>query len=208
MAGSKYSKERKERFLDLVDRGGTVRATANAAGVHEDAAYTWLRQAGLTMQRATPRKYSKADKEEFFRRLAKNPNVSAVARELGFTRVTCYAWARKAGIRTSEARKVNPRREEFLRLRAEGLTRAEARARVGADARSATDWDKGITVINRGRIYPDGHVVRYPESKMDDVIPERRMRAIGGSIDLNEVEKLIRPRYLSLLEREQIKDLR
>ena len=84
------------------------------------------------------------------RRLADNPNVSAVARELGFTRITCYSWAYKAGIRTSEARKVNPRRAEFLRLRAEGLTRAQARARVGADARSATDWDKGITIINFG----------------------------------------------------------
>ena len=57
---------------------------------------------------------------------------------------------------------MNPRREEFLRLRAAGLTRAEARARVGADNRSATDWDKGITIINRGRVYPDGRVVRYP----------------------------------------------
>jgi IS30 family transposase len=97
------------------------------------------------MQRATPRKYTGQDKAEFFRPLGVNPNVSAVARELGFTRVTCYAWAYKAGIRTSEARKVNPRREEFLRLRAAGLTRAEARSRVGADSRSATDWDKGIT---------------------------------------------------------------
>ena len=57
-------------------------------------------------------------------------------------------------------RKVVPRRDEFLRLRAEGLTQAEARARVGADARSATDWDRGITIINRGRIYPDGRIVR------------------------------------------------
>ena len=121
--------------------------------------------------------------------------------------MTCYAWAHKAGIFTSEARKVNPRREEFLRLRAEGLTRAEARARVGADNRSATDWDKGITIINRGRIYPDGRIVRYPEPTLAGVTPERRARAVGGSVDLNRVEKVIDPRYLSLLEREQLKDL-
>ena len=161
MADSKYSKEQKEEFFRLLDMGGTVRAAARAVGVHQDAGYNWLRNSGLTMQRATPRKYSAEDKAEFFRRLALNPNVSAVARELGFTRITCYSWAYKAGIRTSEARKVNPRKEEFLRLRAQGLTRAQARARVGADARSATDWDKGITIINRGRIYPDGRVVRY-----------------------------------------------
>jgi len=166
-----------------------------------------LRNAGLTMQRATPRVYSAAEKAEFFRRLSANPNVSAVAKEMGFPRVTCYAWAHKAGIFTSEARKVNPRREEFLRLRANGLSRAEARKRVGADARSATDWDKGITIINRGRVYPDGRVVRYPKPIIEGV-PERRARAIGGSVDLNVVEKVIDARYLSLIEREQLQDLR
>ncbi|MGO8609654.1 helix-turn-helix domain-containing protein, partial [Rhizobium johnstonii] len=72
---------------------------------------------------------------------------------------------------------------------------------------SATDWDKGITIINRGRVYPDGRVVRYPV-KNNDGVPERRTRAIGGSVDLNVVEKIIHPRYLSLLEREQLQDLR
>lgn len=207
MAGPKYSPEQQEHFFELVDKGGTVRAAAKAAGVGEDAAYRWLRQAGLSMRRATPRKFSEEEKAEFFRRLALNPNVSAVAKELGIARVTCYSWAYKAGIRTSETRKVNPRREEFLSLRAEGFSRAQARARVGADARSAVDWDKGITIINRGRIYPDGRVVRYSEKTLKGVIPERRMRAIGGSVDLNKIEKIIDPRYLSLHEREQIKDL-
>lgn len=207
MGGPKYTKEQKDSFFEFVDKGGTVRAAAAAAGVHESAAYAWLRNAGLAMQRGTPRSYSAEEKAEFFQRLALNPNVSAVAKEMGFPRVTCYAWAHKAGIFTSEARKVNPRREEFLRLRAAGLTRAEARKRVRADARSATDWDKGITIINRGRIYPDGRVVRYPETKIDGV-PERRTRAIGGSVDLNVVERIIHPRYLSLVEREQLQDLR
>ena len=207
MAGPKYSKEQKERFFDLVDRGGTVRAAAKDAGVHPNAAYTWLRNAGLTMQRGTPRVYTEEEKAEFFRLLSVRQNVSAVAKELGFTRVTCYAWAHKAGVFTSQARRVNPRREEFLRLRARGLTRAEARARVGADSRSATDWDKGITIINRGRIYPDGRVVRYPESTLAGVKRVRTARAIGGSVDLDRIEKVIHPRYLSLLEREQLKDL-
>jgi IS30 family transposase len=200
MAGPTYSKEQKEEFFRLLDMGGTVRAAARAVGVHQDAGYNWLRNSGLTMQRATPRKYTAEDKAEFFRRLAANPNVSAVARELGFTRITCYSWAYKAGIRTGEARKVNPRKEEFLRLRAQGLTRAQARARFGADARSATDWDKGITIINRGRIYPDGRIVRYPEPTLVGVMAGRRMRAIGGSVDLNKVEKVIDARYLSLVE--------
>ncbi len=85
-----------------------VRAAARAVGVHQDAGYNWLRNPGLTMPRATPRTYSPEDKAEFFRRLADNPNLSAIARELGFTRVTCYSWAYKAGIRTPEARKLVP----------------------------------------------------------------------------------------------------
>lgn len=39
-------------------------------------------------------------------------------------------------------------------------------------------------------------------------MPERRTRAIGGSVDLNIVEKVIHGRYVSLLEREQLQDLR
>ncbi|WP_419722151.1 IS30 family transposase [Rhodococcus globerulus] len=159
------------------------------------------------MARAAPRTYPAELKAEFLRLVREREIISTVAHELGIHRPTAYAWARKAGISTSEARKVNPRREEFLRLRAAGLTRVEARARVGADARSATDWDKGITIINRGRVYPDGRVVRYPV-KNNDGVPERRTRAIGGSVDLNVVEKIIHPRYLSLLEREQLQDLR
>ncbi|WP_257013653.1 helix-turn-helix domain-containing protein [Rhodococcus sp. ACPA4] len=194
-------------FFRLLDRGGTVRAAARAVGVHENAGYNWLRKTGLTMVRAAPRTYPAELKSEFLRLVREREIISTVAHELGIHPPTAYAWARKAGISTSEARKVNPRREEFLRLRAAGLTRVEARTRVGADARSATDWDKGITIINRGRVYPDGRVVRYPV-KNNDGAPERRTRAIGGSVDLNVVEKIIHPRYLSLLEREQLQDLR
>ena len=47
----------------------------------------------------------------------------------------------------------------------------------------------------------------YPEPTLIGVNAERKMRAIGGSVDLNKVEKVIDARYLSLVEREQIKDL-
>ncbi|MBF6423002.1 IS30 family transposase [Nocardia farcinica] len=207
MAGPKYSKEQRELFFDLLDRGGSVRAAATAAGVHPGAAYTWLRNSGMVMRRETPRVYTEQEKAEFFRLLAERGNVSAVARELGFTRVTCYKWAHQAGIFTSEKRRVLPRREEFLRLRAEGLTRAQAAQRVGADKRSAADWDKGITIIHRGRIYPDGRVVRYPNPILADVNSPRAANVLGGRIDLDRVEKVIHPRYLSLLEREQVSDL-
>ena len=183
MPGPKYTKKQKDLFFDLIDRGGTVKAAAEASGVHPGAAYTWLRQAGLSVRRSSPRVYSAEEKAEFFRRLAQRPNVSAVARELGFPRVTCYQWAHRAGIFTSEARRVNARREEFLRLRAAGLTRSEAAERVRADKRSATDWDKGITIIHRGRIYPDGRVVRYPKPTLDGVT-SRTTNTVTGHVDL------------------------
>lgn len=207
MAGRKYTQQQKDEFFRVLDRGGTVRAAAKAVGIPENAGYNWLRHTGLTMQRATPRVYSAQLKAEFLRLVRERQIISTVARELGIARPTAYAWACKAGISTSEARKVNPRREEFLRLRAAGFTRAQARKQVGADVRSATDWDKGITIINRGRVYPDGRVVRYPE-RNNGGVPERRSRAIGGSVDLDVVEKIIHPRYLSLVEREQLQDLR
>ncbi|WP_189116042.1 IS30 family transposase, partial [Pilimelia terevasa] len=207
MAGPKYSAEVRQRFFDLVDQGATVRAAAAASGVHPDAAYSWLRQAGLAMRRARPRVYTDEEKAEFFRLLARHGNVSVVARMLGFTRVTCDKWAHQAGIVTSQNRAVNPRREAFLRLRSEGMTRAQAAAQVRADKRSAADWDKGITIIHRGRVYPDGRVVRYPEPILAGVTKPRTSNTVGGKVDLDRVEKVIHRRYLSLLERE-LSDLR
>lgn len=49
--------------------------------------------------------------------------------------------------------------------------------------------------------------MRYPEPIMKGV-SERRTRAVGGSVDLNQIEKVIDSRYLSLIEREQLQDLR
>ena len=50
MPGAKHSQETKQEFFDRLDRGGTIRAAARAVGVQEQAAYWWVRVAGL----ATP----------------------------------------------------------------------------------------------------------------------------------------------------------
>ncbi len=205
MPGPKYSAETKQKFFDLLDRGGTIRAAADEVGVNRNAAYSWVRASGIQTGRKAPRVYSSAEKAEFFRLLSEQGNVSAVALQLGFTRVTCYKWAHQAGIFTSEARAVNPRRKKFLRLRSKGLTRSEAAAAVNADARSAADWDKGITIIHRGRVYPNGRVVRYPKSKQDVV---KTVQTALGEVSLAQVEKVIDGRYLSLIEREHLRDLR
>ena len=97
MPARKYTEQQRLAFLALIDRGGSVRAAALAVGVSPDRGYRWMKQAGLSTPRSTQRKHTPEDKAEFFRRLAVSGNVSAVARELGFNRVTCYAWAHKAG---------------------------------------------------------------------------------------------------------------
>ncbi len=206
MPARKYTEEQRERFFDELDRGGTMRAAAAVAGVHSDAGYRWVRRSGMASPRGKPRAYSQEDRAAFFRMLALRGNVSAVARELGFVRVTCYKWAHQAGIFTG--RSVEPQREEFLRLRKAGATRAEAAAQVGVDKRSAQDWDKGIRVFYGGRVYPDGRVVRYrPEQILAGVKKPRTLYVQGQRVALDRVERLIHPRYLSLLERERLRDL-
>ena len=145
------SNEQRMRFFAIMDRGSTIRGAAIEVGVTPDIGYRWVKKAGLAAQRATPRVYTDADKAEFFRLLAEQGNVSAVARQLGFVRVTCYKWAHQAGVFTGV--NVDARRDEFLKLRADGLTRAEAAERAGADKRSAHAWDRGIRQFYGGRVY-------------------------------------------------------
>jgi hypothetical protein len=53
---------------------------------------------------------------------------------------------------------------------------------------SAADWDKGITIIHRGRVYPDGRVVRYQQDPiLADVTSARTVNVLGGQVDLARV---------------------
>jgi transposase, IS30 family len=206
MAARKYSEEQRLKFMALIDRGGSVRAAAAAVGVHPDTGYRWMKRAGLSTPRSTQRRYSAAEKAAFFRRLAQVPNVSAVARELGFNRVTCYVWAHKAGIFTAEY--ADAKRQEFLRLRREGVSRRAAARALGVEAHQAADWDNGVRVFSKGRIYPDGRVVLYrPEEVLANVRNPRTAWVQGERVPLARVEQVIDARYLSLLERERLKDL-
>lgn len=176
-------------------------------GIPPETGYGWVRKSGIARRRPAPRVYSAEDKARFFRLLAVRQNVSAVARELGFVRITCYKWAHQAGIFTGKS--AEPRREEFLRLRRAGRSRAEAAAVVGADKRSAQDWDKGIRVFYGGRVYPDGRVVRYRQDQiLAGVKSPRGSYRQQDRIDLERVERVIDRRYLSLVERERLHDLR
>jgi transposase, IS30 family len=103
---------------------------------------------------------------------------------------------------------VDLRRERFLKLRREGKSRAEAASAVRADKRSAADWDKGIRVFCGGREYPDGRVVRYGQGKIPSGVTSPRVASVHGEqVDLERVERVIDGRYLSLRERERLRDL-
>jgi IS30 family transposase len=206
VAARKYSDGQRRVFLATVDRGGTVRGAAVAAGVSPNTGYRWMRQAGLVTSRSTPRLYSDDDKAMFFRRLAEVGNVSAVAGELGFNRVTCYSWAHRAGVFTSKY--ADGRRQEFLQLRAEGVSRRAAARTLGVEAHQASDWDRGIRSFAKGRVYPDGRVVLYRQDEILAAVRNPRTGwAQGEKVPLAKVEQIIDRRYLSLVERERVKDL-
>jgi len=118
------SELQKREFFRRLDRGGTVRAAALHVGVSPEVGYRWIRLAGLSTPRGRPRLYTSEEKAKFIRLLKIKGNVSLVARELGFVRVTCYKWAHQAGVFTSKS--VRTQRDKFLKLRSEGLSRAEA----------------------------------------------------------------------------------
>ena len=88
------SELQKREFFRRLDRGGTVRAAALHVKVSPDVGYRWIRLAGLSTPRGRPRVYTGEEKATFFRLLEVKGNVSLVARELGFVRVTCYLGSR------------------------------------------------------------------------------------------------------------------
>jgi len=99
------------------------------------------------------------------------------------------------------------KREEFLRLRALGVPRAQAARQVGAAGRSAMDWDLGIKQIKNGRLYPDGRVVRYNVNTTPRSNPYRASDAPEIVASMSELERVINPRFINLAQRERIYDL-
>jgi transposase, IS30 family len=203
-----YSVGQRDLFFRLLDRGGTIRAAAAGAGVSPDTGYRWRRQAGVASRRPRPRTYTAEEKAEFFRMLSIRGNVSAVARELGYVRVTCYKWAHQAGIFTGKD--VSDQREEFLGLRSAGVSRRDAAEQVGVDKRTAQDWDKGIRQFYGGRVYADGRIVKYRSAQILTNVrnPRNTYGRNDNRIELERLERSISPRFLSLAEREQIHDLK
>ncbi len=134
-------------------------------------------------------------KVEFFRLMDEFGSVTDVARRMGLSRHTVSGWARKAGL--SSKRVPHPGLEEFKRLRADGVARREAAARVGVHERTAKDWDRGVTRTKNARVYPDGRYVDYATGQVT-------MAPMTLTL---QIPVAVGTRLLSLVEREKIADL-
>ena len=134
-------------------------------------------------------------KARFLASFDRTGSVTVSAAELGINRNTAFGWARKAGLRSSRHRSGHPGRAEYDRLRAAGTSRPEAAAAAGVHVRTARDWDRGVRKLNNRRLYPDGRLVDYARGTIThQPVPPA-------------LEKVLDPRFLTLIEREQIADL-
>ena len=131
--------------------------------------------------------------------------MTAVARELGFVRVTCFKWAHEAGIITSGD--ADERKRVFVALRADGVPRAQAARQLKIAPRQAVEWDKGIRQFPGGRVYPDGRTVYYNQESQGNM-SSTASAYLNAQVKLIDLERTISRRYLDLSERERIHDRR
>jgi IS30 family transposase len=138
-------------------------------------------------------------KQRFLDRLDVVGNVTVVARELGLNQATAFTWARQAGRRS--VRRGHPRRSEYEQLRAQGVPRRRAAEQAGVNERTARDWDYGVKKTATTRTYPSGLRVDYAAgtATMSGVT--------SPAPGLAALEKQLHPRFLTLAEREKIRDL-
>jgi IS30 family transposase len=136
-------------------------------------------------------------KARFFEILDRVGSVAAAGREAGVNQNTAYGWARKAGRRSTPASRRHPRRDEYERLRKQGVARRRAAQQVGVNERTAKDWDWGVRKTGGSRIYPDGRRVDYNTGVTTQV-----------PLSLTALDKELHSRFLTLAQRETIADMR
>jgi IS30 family transposase/transposase-like protein len=142
-------------------------------------------------------------KARFFEALDReNGSVAGAARVVGVNRHTAAAWARKAGVRGrgKPGMSGHPGRAEYDRLRASGVRRRDAAARVGVHERTARDWDRGIRKIGNARLHPDGRRIDCTTGMTSTV-------SVTSAPSVAAVEAELHPRFLTVAERELIADM-
>lgn len=208
----KYTYEQKAQFFLVLDRCGSVSAAAAELGFNQMTCYQWVHKSRLPQRaprdrEAGQRKYTPAEKAEFFRVFDRIKSTRKAARELGLNPDTCAGWVRKAGLNGlgKPGAGSHPGRDECFRLRKAGVNRRKAAVEVGIHLRTAEEWDQGIRKTGGRRIYPDGRVVGYKRGVTTMTSPAGT--AGTALVPVSALEKPIDPRYLNVHERELIRDL-
>lgn len=209
----KYTPEQKAQFFLVLDRCGSVSAAAAELGFNQMTCYQWVHKSRLPERvprdrEAGQRKYTPAQKAEFFVVFDRLKSTTHAARELGLNLATCAGWVRKAGLKSHGKTGTGPHpgRDEYFRLRKTGVSRRKAAAAVGIHLRTAEEWDQGIRKSSGRRIYPDGRVVDYKRG-VTTMTPPGGGVAGTTPVPVSALEKRIDPRYLDVKERELIRDL-
>lgn len=198
----------------LICGGLSVRAAAVRVGVH------YGRVLSLARSRKWPvaaKRRSTGDERAAIRAaLASGMEPMDVARAVGVTSSVVYRVGMAAGLwvrhRDGLTRKSTARRCEYLLLRARAMDRRGAAEAVGVSIETALDWDKGVTRRNgqwRSAFVPAGPDVGLYNRLMSvlECVPGRQEVPVE-LVPVERVEKGISGRYLSVLEREKISDLR
>ena len=196
----KYTQEQKDRFFAVLDRVGSVAVAADEVGFNRMTCYQWTRKAGMSAGRS---RGVQDQKDRFFSVLERAGTVTAAAAELGLNRNTCYRWMQKRGL--ARKRADGPQREDFRRLRETGMSRNDAAQALGIHRTTAQEWDTGIRKTRNGRIYPGGRTVDYTREVSTATAPGVQNLTLPG---LDALDKTLDARFLSLQERENIRDLR
>ncbi|WP_228374464.1 helix-turn-helix domain-containing protein, partial [Demequina rhizosphaerae] len=81
------------------------------------------------------------------------------------------------------------------------MRRSVAAARVGAHERTAEEWDRGVVKSNGTRLYPDGRFIDYKTgmTTYTSATPQLSVAAVEAVLD---------PRFLTIVDRETIADLK
>lgn len=168
----------------------------------------------------SPRKYTDAEREAFFVELARIGSITWAARNLGLPVDTCQKWAHRNGIYTGKTGLYNPKREEYLALRKQGVGRGKATKQVGIGKTTAYRWDEKFGLDHpRGAVpvqFKPGYKKQMPLNveispatthHLQSMEMEPGISTTGSVSSIKDIEAVIHRRYLSLDERIIIADL-
>ena len=132
-----------------------------------------------------------------------NGSISGAARAVGVNRATAFGWAREAGVRGrgTAGKGRHPGRVEYDQLRAAGVRRRDAAQQVGVNERTARDWDHGVRKSAHARVYANGRRIDY-KTGVTTLVSGAAASSVAA------VEAVLDPRFLTVVERELIADLR